>query len=352
MSDISVNNIDYNKVYSSNDYGDFIFLEEVEPYIYKTNKGYNQKERMAKIKFLDSGNIVTVRVRHALKGSVKDPYYPKICGVACIGNTYTRGDHRFLYDKWKPIIYYCYGDRSSKEISISQEWLCFENFINDAPYLDGYNEMISDKNTNYILQKDANSQIYSKDTCRWIPTPKNNMYRAIDKESTSSKYYGVVLSEGKYKVQSTVRDTYMNPIGVFTDEIAAVNMREYFRDLYYPSVTPNENYPHMPINEALQYKCVNKRRKPLFGSQMQQSYCGIKPVERKANRWKITDVAYNGNDLGIFINIDAALSVREYYRAIYYPHLPKNYNYNHMPIHEALRFKYHTENPKVLFTTK
>ena len=211
---------------------------------------------------------------------------------------------------------------------------------------------------NYTLDKDKlqqgkDNKIYSKETCVWIPFSENRRQEAIDykiNNNTSSKYYGIVLDQGKYKVQPTVRTQYDNPVGMYTDEIAAVNMREYFRKLYYPEVIANEEYPYMPIGEALKYKCVKKKRIPLFKTENNPTeYIGVEPFRYAANRWVITDVFYNGQDLGAFVNLDAALSVREYYRAMYYPHLPKNINYNHLPIQEAMRFKFHKENPKLLF---
>ena len=360
----TVNIIDYDKIYSSNNYGDFIFLEELSPHIYNSPHGRLQ-ERTALIKFIQTGTVKQVLVRDAIKGAVKDQYYPKIYGVGCVGNTYTNEDHRYFYNKWKAMLSRCYNKKDPKykfykKCSVSKEWLCFENFVREAPILPGFVEMMlnQDKQITYTLDKDIlqqgkDNKIYSKETCMWVPFSENRRQEAIDyrlNKDASSKYYGVVLDQGKYKVQSSVRTQYGNPVGMYTDEIAAVNMREYFRRLNYPEVIPNEEYPYMPLNEALKYKCVKKKRIPLFKTEDNSTeYIGVEPFRYAANRWVITDVFYNGQDLGAFVNLDAALSVREYYRAIYYPYLPKNYNYNHMPIYEAMRFKFHKENPKLLF---
>lgn len=361
-----VNVIDYDKIYSSNNYGDFIFLEEIDPYFYESTSG-NLQEKTAIIKFIQTGTVKQVLVRDAIRGRVKDQYYPKIYGVACVGNTYTNNDHRYFYNKWKAMLSRCYNEKDPKHkfyknCSVSKEWLCFENFIRDVPLLPGYEEMMLNKDEIiYSLDKDKLQQvkenkIYSKETCVWVPFLDNLRQEAIDyrlNNVTTSNYYGIVLDKGRYKVQSSVRTQYGKPVGMYTDEIAAVNMREYFRDLTCSKAIPNENYPYMPINEALKYKCVNKRKTPLFKSDpSEQKYHGVKEFKYAPNRWIITDVLYNGNDLGMFVNIDAALSVREYYRAMYYPHLPKNYNYNHLPIQEAMRFKYRSEDPKLLFKIK
>ena len=242
---ITVNNIDYDKVYHTNNYGDFIFLEEVEPHRYVTSYGRSQTERMAKIRFLLTNTEITVRVRDAIRGMVKDPYYPKIYGVACVGNTYTNEDHRFFYKKWKSMISRCYNEKDVKykfykNCSVIKEWLCFENFLKDVAYLPGYEEMMINKEKIiYTLDKDKlqqgkDNKIYSKETCMWIPLSENLKQEAIDYRAnnvTTSNYFGIVLDQGKYKVQSSVRTQYGNPVGVFTDEIAAVNMREYFRNL-------------------------------------------------------------------------------------------------------------------------
>ena len=271
MSEVLVNRIDYNKIYHSNNYGDFIFLKEIEPYEYISSNGILQKERRAEIKFLQTNTITNVHVRDALRGAIKDPYYPKIHGVACVGNTYTNGDHRFLYYKWKSMIDRVYGKLTNKSrfytnCSVDPRWLCFEEFLKYAPYLPGYQDMINNPGVQYSLDKDILQQgvefkVYSPETCMWIPTKDNILQAIVDnKYKKSSQYYGIVVDRGAYKVQPTVRTPY-GPVGMYNNEIAAVNVREWYRPVYYPNIIANVDYPKMPLDEAIKYR--RHKKKPI-----------------------------------------------------------------------------------------
>ena len=267
-------NIDYNKVYSSSNYGDFVFLEEIEPYRYINSNGKSlTKQRRARIKFLLTGTVMDVLIQNAMKGDVRDPYYPKICGVACIGNTYGTGDHESMYNRWRSMISRCYNTNHKsykyyKNCTVAPEWLCFENFIKSVPYLPGYQDMINNPDVTYSIDKDILqpgivNKVYSPQTCMWIPLIDNVNEEAkrVDKTSTSSKYYGISLHRGKYEVLPTVRTPY-GPVGMFDDEIAAVNMREYCRENY-PQIKnpiPNTDYPNMSMSQALSHRGHGRKK--------------------------------------------------------------------------------------------
>ena len=364
MPEITANNIDYSKVYSSNSYGDFVFLREIEPYKYQTSTGYWLTERMAEIKFLYTGTVMKVMVRDAMRGSVKDPYYPKICGVACVGNTYTNGDHRIWYNKWKAMVDRCHNPNNRKhkfykDCTICDEWLSFEGFLKTLHLIKGYDDMITHPEVTWSLDKDilqqgVKNKVYSPSTCMFVPF-KDNLHReTLDRKEkgTSSDYIGLVMDRGKYKVQPSVRTPY-GPVGVFTDEIAAVNAREWYRSTYNPDAIPNTNYPYMPLDEVIKYKCDSKNKVKIYriiGNQpVEHNYIGVIPYRYAANRYQITDVKSPYGELPLFVNQDAALNVREYYRQLYYPNLPVNTGYTYMPIEEAMRFRYRNENPKKMY---
>ena len=276
--EITVNNIDYDKVYSSNNYGDFVFLEEIEPYKYIHSSGSHSLKRRARIKFLLTGTVMDVFVQHAMRGDVRDPYYPKIFGVACVGNTYTNGDHRPMYDRWRSMVSRCYNANNKsykyyQNCTVAPEWLCFENFLKTIPYLPGYQDMINNPDIAYTLDKDilqpgVVNKVYSPQTCIWVPLIDNineSLKRVVDKTSTSSRYYGIILHYGKYRVKSTVTTPY-GPVGTFDDEIAAVNMRESCMENYPQERTnvPNTDYPKMDILEALRHRKHRKNVKQMY----------------------------------------------------------------------------------------
>ena len=46
---------------------------------------------------------------------------------------------------------------------------------------------------------------------------------------------------------------------MFTDPIAAVNMREWYRHTYAPNTVANTGYNKMPLDECLKYKSYRKK---------------------------------------------------------------------------------------------
>lgn len=269
MAENSVNTIDYEKIYDSNNYGQFKFLEEIAPYEYTNSKGYKQRERMAKIQFVSTGTIMNVRVRDAIRGEIKDPYYPSILGIACIGNCISTGNNRHFYIKWKNMLeeYLAIGD--TDKFDINPRWFCFEYFIQDIPYIHGYKEMINDlkmgANNTYSLEVipskvgDVIKTYYSAENCYFKVFSSNRKAVNYQKQDTASTpYYGISLDGGKYRVDNSVRTPY-GPVGMFTDPIAAVNMREWYRHTYAPNTAANTNYTKMPLNECLKYKSYRKK---------------------------------------------------------------------------------------------
>jgi hypothetical protein len=125
--------------------------------------------------------------------------------------------------------------------------------------------MINNPQVQYSLDKDilqpgVEHKMYSPQTCMWIPMHDNRMQAVIDNKYKSlTNYFGITYDRGRYKVQPSVRTQYDTPVGSYTNEIAAVNMREYYRDIYYPNIIPNTDYPKMDLTEAIKYKCHKKK---------------------------------------------------------------------------------------------
>lgn len=86
-----------------------------------------------------------------------------------------------LKKTWEGMIARCY-DKSSNSyprygkrgVSVSDDWLVFENFAKDAETLPGYSEKLSSEKR-YVLDKDTlgDGFTYSKETCCWV-TDKDN----------------------------------------------------------------------------------------------------------------------------------------------------------------------------------
>ena len=358
-----IHEIEYGKIYQSNNYGNFIFLEELEPQRFIKKNGRKDSERRARIRFLQTGTEVEVYVRAAMHGRVKDPYFPTICNIGYVGNTYTDGDHRPWYDKWKAMINRChnpddkrYINYGAQGVTVCNEWLSFEGFMKTPKLIKNYAKLLKHPEQKWamdkdILQQNLKNKIYSPMTCMFVSVEDNNQQSAIDnKHKRSSEYYGISLTEGRYKVQPSVKTPY-GAVGSYTDEIAAVNAREWFRHTYAPNAIPNKDYPEMPLDEVVKYRCLNKKRLPFYHLIPEARYVGVRPYEHSSNKYKITDMVHpSGEPFPIFVNQDAAVNVREYCRALYYPHLPANFGYVKMTLEEAMRFRYRNENPKKLYT--
>ena len=161
--------------FKTKEYGELIVLAK------DTKCGKRQKYI---VKFLETGTIKDFVARSAIvEGSVKDPYYPHILGIACIGNAKTTGN-LYLYQTWQNMIRRCYDTKRHNYSSyggrgyiVDKRWLCFENFLKDVPTLPGYDldlilqgKLVLDKDG---LAANKDCKIYSPTTTRWV-TPEEN----------------------------------------------------------------------------------------------------------------------------------------------------------------------------------
>lgn len=166
MKDINIGS-----VYQSNYYGSFIVLDKCG------------ESDLFTIKFIDTGTVKTARGHSIVSGSVRDQFKKSVCGVACTGNAKTKGANKPYYSVWHDMIYRCYDPKNKRSVAyrnvtVCDSWLVFENFLNDAKYIDGFNEqlfiegkIVLDKDTKQRFQE---NKVYSKETCIWISKQENN----------------------------------------------------------------------------------------------------------------------------------------------------------------------------------
>lgn len=133
--------------------------------------------RMYLCKFLNTNSTGLFRKDKILSGEIKDRYVLSVCGVACIGNASSKSP---LYPKWQKMIKRCY-DMKSKDykyygalgVTVSERWMCFENFEKDVVTIPGYDykKMIDHE---IELDKDLlGKRMYSLETTRWLPVSIN-----------------------------------------------------------------------------------------------------------------------------------------------------------------------------------
>lgn len=132
------------------------------------------------VKFKD-GTMIKARHTNIKNGTINNPYYKNICGVACSGRV-EKVSENFLYKHWQQMIYRCYDenhikykDYGGRGIKVDDNWLCFEYFLNDIQKLENY-ELL--KNGRYYqLDRKNNDKNYSLANCHIVTAKENSRNR-------------------------------------------------------------------------------------------------------------------------------------------------------------------------------
>ena len=150
--------------------------------------GYQGKKNVS-VYFRQTGTITTARADCVRKGQVKDPYFPSVCGVGCLGE----GPHRSMvsyratkpYVHWLAMMHRCYLPAAQARkpsyvgCVVAPEWHNFQNFAQwfETTYPGG----------DYQLDKDtlvAGNRVYGPTTCVWL-TPSDNSAAANRSRATA-----------------------------------------------------------------------------------------------------------------------------------------------------------------------
>lgn len=158
----------------------------VAEFSHRVNKNY-----FYRVRFANTGNAVVAEQRNIKKGKVGDPTYRNICGVAYKGNAIITDQelNKASFKRWYAMVERCYKPTSisyksygAKGVRVSDEWLCFDNFLADIQMLPGYSRR------EYLeggiqLDKDAiknGNKLYSRDLCCFI-SAKSNKHNQVSK---------------------------------------------------------------------------------------------------------------------------------------------------------------------------
>lgn len=161
-----------NKILKSKGYGEYIIIKDL-----------NSREVI--IKFLKTNYICSVRRDAAKKGSVYDPYFPKIYGVGYFGegnytcsknNCFGKISANRARQTWGDMLSRCYNSNDIRfenygkvGVIVANDWHNFQNFANW--FSENYIE-------DYELDKDLlniNNKLYSSETCIYLPAKINKM---------------------------------------------------------------------------------------------------------------------------------------------------------------------------------
>lgn len=246
-------------IYKSNNFGDFVIIDDL---------GYNNKDKLFKIKFINTGTECIASYEAVRHGRVKDKYAPFVAGVGYVGSFEGKVTDIYsyeLYKTWNDMLNRCYNinDRDyinygALGITVDYNWFDFGNFFNDVKLLENYNYKVLYPNI-YQLDKDykqihlpKHQRIYSRYTCIWISNYDNKMIMNIDQAYQNNKYPGVIYNDnGTYTMR------YNNKkYGTYTNPIAASSAYYYqynFNFNKYNNIKPPILFNQMPITETMNY---------------------------------------------------------------------------------------------------
>lgn len=193
------------KHYPSNNCGEVEVLENVS-------------NRYWKVKFINTGTEDSFREDAILAGCIRDKNAPLKLGIGSIGNVGTRHENKKYYGIWRDMLGRCYDQNNKRykaniNVVVCKRWLCFENFLEDCPKIDGWDEQ-KFQNGEIVLDKDKKqryqkNKVYSKDTCSWLSASENNVMQdgqmkpfvAISPEGTVFHDYNITDFARKHNLE-------------------------------------------------------------------------------------------------------------------------------------------------------
>lgn len=144
---------------------------------------------------------VHTEYKHFLKGGVRNPYHPSVCGVGITGNKYllrTNGIQIKEYKIWKGMLERCFDNKTKEKratyqnVTCCKEWLNFENFYEWIHSQENFDKWFN--NDRWCLDKDIlikGNKVYSPDTCCLVPNNINVLFTKRNKDR-GENYIGVV----------------------------------------------------------------------------------------------------------------------------------------------------------------
>lgn len=154
---------------------------EIVDTFYKEHSG--RSRAFCKIKFLETGSTEEVRRDMLKRGNVKDRYAKDVCEVACIGRI-KKTDNPKEYNIWSSMINRCYNPENKfysryggRGIKVADRWLCFEYFMNDILFIDGYDFTMIQEGLLQLDKDIKGGNMYSLENCTFISHQENTRHR-------------------------------------------------------------------------------------------------------------------------------------------------------------------------------
>lgn len=129
-------------------------------------------------------------------GSIKNPYYPSICGVGMVGTKYLSRINSIQlkeYVAWTGMLDRCFSENQKstqptyKDVTCCDEWLLYENFYEWLHKQENFDKLKNIKR--WALDKDIlnkRNKVYSPDTCCIVPQNVNCLF--LKREAERGNY--------------------------------------------------------------------------------------------------------------------------------------------------------------------
>jgi len=149
-------------VWSSNNFGDFKIVGKI-------NRSHYLIEFEDGTQIIAYGGAIGTKI-------VKNPYYPYIFGVACIGKI---SQYHILYKRWEGMLRRildknnrAYKDYGGRGITIDNELLCFESYVEYISSLKNYDKLLSNSKL-FDIDRINNNSNYEKGNLRIVTKTEN-----------------------------------------------------------------------------------------------------------------------------------------------------------------------------------
>lgn len=144
---------------------------------------YDGNRSRCLIRFSNTGYETEVFKQNLLRQSFTDPYEKTIYGIACKGAIKCLSNkEKIAFHRWEAMISRCYNPKDinyknygALGITVSKEWLIFENFFRDLENIPGYDEKLWLEHKIELDKDISNKKIYSLQTTKFITKETNRL---------------------------------------------------------------------------------------------------------------------------------------------------------------------------------
>lgn len=172
--------------------------------------GYVNSTSPIIIKFIKTNYIMKTSFGNLSRGLVKDPLYPSVYGIACLGGyTFTSTNNKKLYVMWRNMLRRCYDNNTQVKqptyigCTVVKRWHNFQNFCEDIIKMPNWNT------PGFELDKDLRvlgNKKYGPKYCSFVPKAINaSILSTYDNFTPIKNGYLVQVSFSGKKIRKTAK---------------------------------------------------------------------------------------------------------------------------------------------------